>query len=241
MRRHDTAVRKRTVLERRAPPTFDVVVEIKDWDHVAVHIDVASSVDKLLRNRPLPPQIRCRNEQGEIEVESEAALHEREPDTAVVPLAEPLKHVKLYPYGVARNRLRQACSGADRAGRDPERPGGCTCRAYSQEPLSQPSPAASGSRRRGHPDICVALQYADPDTEFLAGLFDLDEHEDKLARALRETQEAIQSVVTGTRMIELAPQNAYIRRRQHELARSFDLISHSRGKEPRRRVRIYRE
>jgi hypothetical protein len=76
---------------------------------------------------------------------------------------------------------------------------------------------------------------------FLAGLFDLERDEDSLSRALRETQEAIRDVIAGTKMVELTPQNAYIRRRQHELARSFNLISHSRGKEPRRRVRIYRE
>ena len=76
---------------------------------------------------------------------------------------------------------------------------------------------------------------------FLAGLFDLDEGDDRLSRALRETQQAIHQVIAGARMVELSPQNAYIRRRQHEMARSFNLISHSRGKEPRRRVRIYRE
>jgi len=39
--------------------------------------------------------------------------------------------------------------------------------------------------------------------------------------------------------VELAPQNAYIRRLQHQMAERFNLGSRSTGKEPRRRVRIY--
>ena len=40
---------QKTVLERKAPPTFDVVVEIHNWNRVAVHADVAETVDALLR------------------------------------------------------------------------------------------------------------------------------------------------------------------------------------------------
>ena len=65
---------QKTVLERRAPPTFDVVIEIQDWNHVAVHPDVAQAVDGLLRNRPVPAQIRYRDEQGEIQTEEETVI-----------------------------------------------------------------------------------------------------------------------------------------------------------------------
>ena len=234
---------QKTVLERRAPPTFDVVVEIKDWDHVAVHMDVATSVDRLLRNRPLPPQIRFRNEQGEVEVDSEAApaLHERETDTAVDPPAEPLKRVKLYPYGVARNRLRQAAQELIVPVEIMDDLVGAHAVLTLKSHYRNRPRLLVGAEDEGIPIYVLRSNTLTQIQNFLAGLFDLDEHEDKLARALRETQEAIQSVVAGTRMVELAPQNANIRRRQHELARSFDVISHSRGKEPRRRVRIYRE
>jgi hypothetical protein len=232
---------QKTVLERRAPPTFDVVVEIKDWDHVAVHMDVATSVDRLLRNRPIPPQIRCRNEQGEIEVERKAAVREQEPDTAAELPTEPLNRVKLYPYGVARNRLRQAAQELIvpiEILNDLE--GAHAVLTLKSHYRNRPRLLVE-AEDEGIPIYVLRSNTLTQIQNFLAGLFDLDEHEDKLARAMREAQEAIQSVVAGTRMVELAPQNAYIRRRQHELARSFDLISHSRGKEPRRRVRIYRE
>ena len=39
--------------------------------------------------------------------------------------------------------------------------------------------------------------------------------------------------------VELAPQNAYIRRLQHQMAERANLVSRSRGREPYRRVRLY--
>ncbi|HEX5465548.1 MAG TPA: R3H domain-containing nucleic acid-binding protein [Candidatus Limnocylindrales bacterium] len=55
---------QKSVLERKAPPTFDVVVEIQDRDRVAVHADVAETVDALLRGDALPPELRWRDEGG---------------------------------------------------------------------------------------------------------------------------------------------------------------------------------
>ena len=60
---------QKTVLERRAPPTFDVLVEIQDRQTFAVHHDVGRAVDMLLRQKPLVPEIRYRNEAGEIKIE----------------------------------------------------------------------------------------------------------------------------------------------------------------------------
>ena len=56
---------QKTVLERRSPPTFDVLVEIQQRDRFAVHTDIAASVDALLRGFPLPPEIRSRLPDGE--------------------------------------------------------------------------------------------------------------------------------------------------------------------------------
>ena len=56
-----------------------------------------------------------------------------------------------------------------------------------------------------------------------------------------QTQAAIQAVLNGERWVDLAPATAPVRRMQHEMARQAQLVSHSYGKEPNRRVRIYRE
>jgi hypothetical protein len=57
--------------------------------------------------------------------------------------------------------------------------------------------------------------------------------------ALRETQDAIESVLASSEAVELSPQNAYIRRLQHQMAERANLVSRSRGREPYRRVRLY--
>ena len=57
--------------------------------------------------------------------------------------------------------------------------------------------------------------------------------------ALREAEEAIGLVIHDSAPIELSPQNAYIRRLQHQMAERANLISRSRGREPYRRVRLY--
>ena len=57
---------QKSVLERKAPPTFDVVVEIENWDEVAVHDDVAQVVDQWLRGYPVEPEVRRMDENGKI-------------------------------------------------------------------------------------------------------------------------------------------------------------------------------
>ena len=60
---------QKSVLERKAPPTFDVLMEIQDWQRLAIHPDVAAAVDGLLRSRPVPAEMRYRDENGEIRTE----------------------------------------------------------------------------------------------------------------------------------------------------------------------------
>ncbi len=55
---------QKSVLERKAPPTFDCVIEIQDRDRVIVHADVAETVDALLRGDPIAPELRWRDEAG---------------------------------------------------------------------------------------------------------------------------------------------------------------------------------
>jgi stage III sporulation protein SpoIIIAA len=65
---------QKTVLERRAPPTFDVLIEIQTRDRFTVHQDIMTSVDALLRETPIPPEIRTRDESGEIKIEKATPL-----------------------------------------------------------------------------------------------------------------------------------------------------------------------
>jgi hypothetical protein len=71
----------------------------------------------------------------------------------------------------------------------------------------------------------------------LTSIFSLEV--DPREAALRETEEAIGMVIRGAEPVELSPQNAYIRRLQHQMAERANLVSRSRGREPYRRVRLY--
>lgn len=62
---------QKTVLERKAPPTFDVVIELLDFDRLAVHHNVMKTVDMILRGVPPRPEIRVRNGEGGVEIVQE--------------------------------------------------------------------------------------------------------------------------------------------------------------------------
>mgnify|MGYP001431325527 CR=1 FL=1 len=57
---------QKTVLERKAPPTFDVLVEIQSWDSVTVYEDVAAAVDAILRGEDPPAEERSRDPDGNV-------------------------------------------------------------------------------------------------------------------------------------------------------------------------------
>ena len=58
---------QKSVLERKAPPTFDVVVEIQSWSRLAVHDNVAQVVDQWLRGYPIAPEVRWLGDDGEVQ------------------------------------------------------------------------------------------------------------------------------------------------------------------------------
>ena len=69
---------QKTVLERKAPPTFNVLIEIQDKDRLAVHHDVAEVVDRLLRDVPPRPELRTRTADGGVEIQSSGPAEPRE-------------------------------------------------------------------------------------------------------------------------------------------------------------------
>ena len=57
---------QKSILERKAPPTFDIIVEIQSWDRVAIHPDVGEAVDAQLRNYPMTVEVREMDAEGAI-------------------------------------------------------------------------------------------------------------------------------------------------------------------------------
>ncbi len=267
---------QKTVLERRAPPTFDVLIEIQDRERLAVHHDVGVAVDTMLRGRARPPELRYRDEAGQIKVETptewatpaalsgrtrtgrEAAPRDgngrpprRAPETDGEPVpaergnGSVLEAMRIYAYGIARNRLEQAArhlrvpallvDDVDKA------QAMVTLKTYyrqRQRPIED-------AEERGLPIYVLRANTSTQIENFLSDLFNLrtlpTDAESELDVAMTETRQAIEAVMRGEPSADLPPASAYVRRMQHELARKANLVSHSYGKEPRRWVRIFRD
>ncbi|MFN2189138.1 MAG: R3H domain-containing nucleic acid-binding protein, partial [Candidatus Promineifilaceae bacterium] len=71
---------QKTVLERRAPPTFDILIEIQDRQSLVVHSNVGTAVDHILRERPLGIEHRFRDKEGQIVIEQEEAWKSAYPE-----------------------------------------------------------------------------------------------------------------------------------------------------------------
>ncbi len=261
---------QKTVLERRAPPTFDVLIEIQHRERFAVHKDITASVDAFLRGFPLPPEIRTRGPEGRIQIEQAATspaprresgtkttrrsrTTEPPPEGASLPLLETprpapvssLRPVRIYPYGVARNRLMQA---AKRLGvpaivvrESSEANALVTLRSYYRDRQQTIVEAET----RGLPIYVLRANTQIQIEQFLTDLFSLSSDQPvnggEMENVREQTQQAIAAVLNGERWVDLPPGPSLVRRLQHEMARGAELISHSYGKEPRRHVRIFRE
>jgi len=236
---------QKTVLERRAPPTFDVLLEIQDRQRVIVHRDVAAAVDGLLRARPVQPELRYRDEAGKVQVESA----QTDPQPSPVPeprrpllQTRPDRALRVYPYGIGRDKLQQAAANLQIPLEVVDRSKGAslvmTLKNYYRR---RPRPI-SDAEQQGIPVYVLRSNTTRQMEDCLADIVGIRvEPEDRFTEAMREADEAIRLVSTGTRSIDLQPRPSFIRRQQHEKARSANLVSHSYGKEPRRRVRIYNE
>ena len=65
---------QKTVLERKHTPTFDVVVEMRERNDVAVHNDVGNAVDRMLRGLTVPVESRRIGEDGDVVSKIEDAM-----------------------------------------------------------------------------------------------------------------------------------------------------------------------
>lgn len=263
---------QKTVLERRAPPTFDVLIEIQHRERFAVHLDIMSAVDSLLRDAPILPEIRTRDESGEIKIEKATQPKVRgeatkaPPRTRRQPVSAPeptprsesinppaigisnvgtrLQTLRVFAYGVARNRLMQA---AKRLGVPAvvvadvnEADVLVTLRTYYRNREHTVVDAES----RGMPIYVLRANSVSQVEQFLGDVYNLTEPQaprDNMEDIRHETQQAIAAVLNGERWVDLPPGPSLVRRLQHEMARKAELVSHSYGKEPRRHVRIFRE
>ncbi len=261
---------QKTILERRAPPTFDIVVEIQDWGTVAVHHDVAEVVDSILRGFPTAAEIRHRREDGQVERQVErdyfgagqerkrqeprrrpAERREDSPHRSAdrpappPPPPEPKRPgpLQLYPFGVNRKRLARAARLRQVPVNLVDELNQANAVLTLQSYYRQAPRRLREAEEAGIPvyvlkaNTVVQIENA---LDLIFGRRKAGE-EETVEEALGEAQAAIEQVLNGERSsVELTPQNAYIRRLQHQMVERYHLGSQSQGREPQRRVRVYR-
>src|SRR5438874_10176361 len=102
---------QKSVLERKAPPTFDVLVEIQDRDRVAIHVPLADVVDTALRGPMQTPKIRVRTREGRVIANVDTPVgRASEPAPAPAATSKPLG---IFPYGVSRHHVEQSIKELD--------------------------------------------------------------------------------------------------------------------------------
>ena len=271
---------QKSVLERKAPPTFDVLIEIQERDRVAVHAPVAETVDEALRGRVRPPQLRLRGESGQIVSRLDttavalhpspfepapfptggargrrqrerrrrfdideylAAQQRRDREQTWDPAAGPrLAHpLSIFPYGVSRSYLEQSL----REMRVPARIQHhvedadvvLTLKNYYRRGDSPVRTAESS----GIPIQVLRSNTVAQIKGALARVYG-GEQPDPTETALQEALEAITRAQQNHDEVELAPQNSYVRRLQHQLVEEHEMSARSTGDEPNRRLVILR-
>ncbi|MGD2026817.1 MAG: R3H domain-containing nucleic acid-binding protein [Anaerolineales bacterium] len=269
---------QKTVLERRSPPTFDILVEIQTRDTIAVHLDVAASVDALLRGYDAPPEIRSRQEDGSIQVTKAARIVGTESRRSTMSSQGPLRRrkgepvgtpaiiektktpreqlyeggvspvrrdpIRIFAYGVARNRLENAARYLGVPIEMTKDLGDAQVLVTLRNYYRKRQRIIVDAERRGMPVHVLRANTVQQMERFLGGLFDLSTGPAEgtgTSQIVDQTRQAIEAVLNGERWVELPPAASRIRRLQHQMANDAQLVSHSYGKEPNRRVRIFRE
>ena len=99
---------QKSILERKAPPTFDVVVEILDFYRVSVHTDVEEAVDNILTRRPVRTELRWVDSNDQVRRETVVSSQSGTETVADKDesSAQPReKSIRVFPFGVNRTRL----------------------------------------------------------------------------------------------------------------------------------------
>jgi len=148
---------------------------------------------------------------------------------------------RIFPFGVSRNRLEKALEHLNIQATLVREMDQATLVMTLKNYYRQHPARLRDAEERGIPVYVLRSNTQNQMEECLGSAFDVEVGNDPLNAAIEEVEDAISQVIEGqTESIELAPQNPYIRRLQHQMVERYNLNSESTGKEPRRRLRIYR-
>lgn len=236
---------QKSILERKAPPTFDVVVEIQDFNKVAVHPDVGKAVDAILRGRKIARELRWLDEKENVQRDQDMISSLSSEQAVARPKYKELpagkdKVLNVYIFGINRAKLEQAAADmgleVNIVRNINEANFFLTSKNYYRR-KTQPIIDAESSGLTIH---VIKSNSIEEIKQFLDSVCGQDRRGDDISLSMKEAEDAIVQVMNGTDSVRLNPQNAYIRRLQHMKAERSHLNSRSRGKEPQRMVEIFK-
>jgi stage III sporulation protein SpoIIIAA len=227
-------------LERGATPTAieTRAREARELERQKAWRDQASRALQSFKAEEGTGPVNVDDLEGEDEAEAPLGVEEGERgETLLVPGGSPLPTLRVLPQGISRKRLEQAVRDLGLPvviARDVDE---ADVVMTLRNEYKQKTPLLREAEERAMPIYVLKSNTIPQMQSSLTSIFSLEI--DPREAALRETEDAIEAVLSSSEAIELSPQNAYIRRLQHQMAERANLVSRSRGREPFRRVRLY--
>jgi stage III sporulation protein SpoIIIAA len=232
---------QKTVSERKAPPTFDIVVEITARDEVVVHPDTAQAVDAILSGIQ-PKGIHRRGSvaaQGAIPASESEPAEEIAQDVLFV-RSDQQRPVRIYAYALSRDSVERVIRDLHLEARTVRYPDQAdlvvTLRAREDDASLQRIVQAAHL-----PVHAVKKNTTAQIRQLLRSLFHIvsGDKQDEVGEMVRETERAVQQVKAEGVMAELSPRSAALRQMQHRIVTRHGLIAESIGREPHRHLVIY--
>ena len=227
----------KTINERRAPPTFDIVVELLGRDELLVHPDTAQAVDRLLAGKAVGGERRVTGPDGELVTEP---LVEPEPPEPVESFRPHMGPTRICAYALSPMLVERAIRDLRLDATVVER------LEHADLVLALRSRADDGrlrrvAERRGIRVYTVKRNGSSPIRRALQDAFHVAEglEESELREAVQETEHAIQRVLAEGIPIALAPRKPSVRRLQHRMVSRHRLAAESIGTEPQRHLVIH--
>jgi hypothetical protein len=237
---------QKTVLERKAPPTFDIVVEIQSWERVAIHQEISRVVDAWLRGYPIAPESRWLSEAGEVKKAVEVGpvrdAHPAQPaaEDPEVPPAGKVPPARVFLFGVGREKVEQAADSAGLAVEVANELRAADVVLTTKTHYRRGSQLVKVAENTGKPVYVLRKNTTHQIEQFLQTVAKARDDGGAVEEALREARIAAEQVLNGLQSTDLTPQRSYIRRLQHILAERYSVSSTSTGRDPNRHVTYYK-
>jgi len=242
----EEAKRRRTqkaILERKASPTFDSVIEIRERDVMAIYKDTSSAVDQFLRGKIPTPEVRVRTAAGKIEIKQKAVepmpeISDEELEKAIEEKED--NETRIYAFGMNNGRISRAINAVNVPATVVDSLDKANLIITTRVKAASDPKIVKLAGSRKLPLHVLKSSTNNQITRFLKNFFKISGDQDEDERtAVSEVEEAVKQVKNTGKNIDLSPQNSFIRRLQHMLIERYGLKAQSVGEEPNRKIRIY--